>query len=159
MKTSIQNPLKGLLEYGQSVWLDYIRRSLITSGDLKRLIQKDGLRGVTSNPAIFGKAIAGSMDYKDMLSAASSQKLDAKTLYEKIAVRDIQAAADSERAQQRRLPPDHVRGHHRPADAGAAIYLRHRQGCSGPRGLPSVGGEGPSSPPGRSRQRCRRRSG
>jgi transaldolase/glucose-6-phosphate isomerase len=95
MKTSIQNPLKGLLEYGQSVWLDYIRRSLIISGDLKRLIQKDGLRGVTSNPAIFEKAIAGSMDYKDLLSAASSQRLDAKTLYEKIAVRDIQDAADS----------------------------------------------------------------
>jgi transaldolase/glucose-6-phosphate isomerase len=90
--------LKGLLDYGQSVWLDYIRRSLITSGELKRLIQEDGLRGVTSNPAIFEKAIAGSMDYKDLLSAASSQKLDAKTLYEKIAVRDIQDAADSLRS-------------------------------------------------------------
>ena len=95
MKTSVQNPLKGLFEYRQSVWLDFIRRSLITSGELKRLIQEDGLRGVTSNPAIFEKAIAGSTDYKDLLSAASSQKLDAKTLYEKIAVRDIQDAADS----------------------------------------------------------------
>ena len=94
MKTPTPNPLKGLLDYGQSVWLDYIRRSLITSGELKRLIQGDGLRGVTSNPAIFEKAIAGSMDYKDLLSTASSQRLDAKTLYEKIAVRDIQDAAD-----------------------------------------------------------------
>lgn len=94
MKTSTQNPLKGLLEYGQSVWLDYIRRSLITSGELKRLIQVDGLRGVTSNPAIFEKAIAGSMDYKDLLTAAGSRKFDAKTLYETIAVGDIQAAAD-----------------------------------------------------------------
>ena len=94
MKTSTQNPLKGLLEYGQSVWLDYIRRSLITSGELKRLIQEDGLRGVTSNPAIFEKAIAGSMDYKDLLTAASSRKFDANTLYETIAVGDIQAAAD-----------------------------------------------------------------
>jgi transaldolase/glucose-6-phosphate isomerase len=98
MKTSPPNPLEGLLGYGQSVWLDYIRRSLITSGELKRLIQGDGLRGVTSNPAIFEKAIAGSMDYKDLLRAASSQKLGAKTLYEKIAVRDIQDAADSLRS-------------------------------------------------------------
>ena len=75
MKTPTPNPLKGLLGYGQSVWLDFIRRSLITSGELKRLIQEDGLRGVTSNPAIFEKAIAGSTDYKDLLSAASSQKL------------------------------------------------------------------------------------
>ena len=47
------NPLKDLQKYGQSVWLDYIRRNLITSGELKRLIEEDGLRGITSNPAIF----------------------------------------------------------------------------------------------------------
>ena len=57
------NPLKDLLKFGQSVWLDYIRRNLITSGELKRLIEEDGLRGMTSNPAIFEKAIAGSTDY------------------------------------------------------------------------------------------------
>ena len=56
------NPLKDLLKYGQSVWLDYIRRNLLTSGELKRLIEEDGLRGMTSNPAIFEKAIAGSTD-------------------------------------------------------------------------------------------------
>jgi len=56
------NPLRGLSEYGQSVWLDYIRRSLITSGELKRLVAEDGLRGVTSNPSIFEKAIIGSTD-------------------------------------------------------------------------------------------------
>ena len=50
------NPLRGLTEFGQSVWLDYIRRSLITSGELKRLVVEDGLRGVTSNPAIFRKS-------------------------------------------------------------------------------------------------------
>ncbi|HEY2013980.1 MAG TPA: transaldolase, partial [Bryobacteraceae bacterium] len=86
------NPLRALAQYGQSVWLDYIRRSLITSGELKRLIEEDGLRGVTSNPAIFEKAIAGSNDYKDLLEDAASRKLDAKALYEKIAVRDIQDA-------------------------------------------------------------------
>ncbi len=59
------NPLKTLAEFGQSVWLDYIRRSLITGGELRRLIDEDGLRGVTSNPAIFEKAITGSNDYAD----------------------------------------------------------------------------------------------
>jgi len=57
------NPLKELQRYGQSVWLDYIRRSLLTSGERRRLLADDGLMGVTSNPAIFEKAIAGSTDY------------------------------------------------------------------------------------------------
>jgi transaldolase / glucose-6-phosphate isomerase len=89
------NPLKDLLKYGQSVWLDYIRRDLITSGELKRLIDEDGLRGMTSNPAIFEKAIAGSTDYADILTALKDRDdLDAKGRYEIIAVRDIQDAAD-----------------------------------------------------------------
>ena len=58
------NPLKQLLKYGQSVWLDYIRRNLITTGELKRLIDEDGLRGMTSNPSIFDRAIA-SGDYDE----------------------------------------------------------------------------------------------
>ena len=87
------NPLQDLLEIGQSVWLDYIRRSLITSGELQRLIDEDGLRGVTSNPSIFEKAIAGSTDYRDLLDDPAARNLDAKALYEKIAVRDIQDAA------------------------------------------------------------------
>ena len=57
------NPLKDLLKFGQSVWLDYIRRDLLTSGELKRLIEEDGLRGMTSNPSIFEKAIADSSLY------------------------------------------------------------------------------------------------
>ncbi len=89
------NPLKDLLKFGQSVWLDYIRRDLITSGELKRLIEEDGLRGMTSNPAIFEKAIAGSTDYADILeSLRRRQDLDAKARYETIAIRDIQDAAD-----------------------------------------------------------------
>src|SRR5271165_6095826 len=87
------NPLQALAPYGQSVWLDYIRRTLITSGELDRLIREDGLRGVTSNPAIFEKAIAGSNDYQDILTDPASRQLDAKQIYEKIAVRDIQDAA------------------------------------------------------------------
>ena len=88
------NPLKGLLAYGQSPWFDYIRRTLLTSGELKRLIQEDGLRGVTSNPAIFEKAITGSTDYADILNSPEAKTLDAKSLYEKIAIRDVQDAAD-----------------------------------------------------------------
>jgi transaldolase/glucose-6-phosphate isomerase len=91
---AIENPLWALQLHGQSVWLDYIRRSLITSGELQHLIDEDGLRGVTSNPAIFEKAIAGSTDYLDILTAVDSRNLDAKTLYERIAFRDIQDAAD-----------------------------------------------------------------
>ena len=90
----MQNPLRSLQACGQSVWLDYVRRSLITSGELKRLIEEDGLRGLTSNPSIFEKAIAESSEYQDILEAPESQRLDAKALYERIAVRDIQDAAD-----------------------------------------------------------------
>ncbi len=89
------NPLKALLSYGQSMWLDYIRRDLFTSGRLKAMIDDDGLRGMTSNPSIFEKAIAESSLYDDMLkSLASRPDLDAKARYEQIAIRDIQDAAD-----------------------------------------------------------------
>jgi transaldolase/glucose-6-phosphate isomerase len=89
------NPLRTLLECGQSVWLDYIRRDLITSGKLKRLIEEDGLRGITSNPAIFEKAIAESSDYDGVLKElASRPELDATARFEQIAIRDIQDAAD-----------------------------------------------------------------
>jgi transaldolase / glucose-6-phosphate isomerase len=89
------NPLKALLSYGQSMWLDYIRRDLITSGSLKKMIDEDGLRGMTSNPAIFEKAIADSSLYDDMLKTlASRNDLDTTARYEQIAIRDIQDAAD-----------------------------------------------------------------
>jgi len=89
------NPLKALLDYGQSMWLDYIRRDLFTSGKLKVMIAEDGLRGMTSNPSIFEKAIGESSLYDDMLkSLASRSDLDAKARYEQIAIRDIQDAAD-----------------------------------------------------------------
>jgi transaldolase/glucose-6-phosphate isomerase len=89
------NPVKDLQKFGQSVWLDYIRRNLITSGELQRLIDEDGLRGITSNPAIFEKAISGSNDYADLLKSLQSRTdLDAKARYEILAIRDIQDAAD-----------------------------------------------------------------
>src|SRR5579863_2516596 len=90
------NPLRDLQKFGQSVWLDYIRRDLFTTGELKRLIDEDGLRGMTSNPAIFEKAIADSTLYDDMLKQLSSRAdLDATGRYEILAIRDIQAAADA----------------------------------------------------------------
>jgi transaldolase / glucose-6-phosphate isomerase len=95
MRHATENPLRALHIYGQAVWLDYIRRSLLTSGELRQLIEQDGLRGVTSNPAIFEKAIAGSSDYRDVLESPDVGSLDAKALYEKLAVRDVQEAADA----------------------------------------------------------------
>jgi transaldolase len=92
--TSAKNPLLELQKQGQSVWLDYIRRDLITSGELKRLIDEDGLRGITSNPSIFEKAIAGSTDYAGFLDQLHGQGLSSGDIYERIAVRDIQDAAD-----------------------------------------------------------------
>ena len=88
------NPLKGLLEYGQSPWMDYIRRDLLTGGGLKKMIDNDGLRGMTSNPAIFEKSITGSALYNDILQSPDAKSLDAKSLYERIAIRDVQEACD-----------------------------------------------------------------
>jgi transaldolase len=88
------NPLKALLEFGQSPWMDYIRRDLLTSGGLKKMIQEDGLMGMTSNPTIFEKAITSSKDYADILGAPEAKKLDAKGVYERIAIRDVQDATD-----------------------------------------------------------------
>jgi len=88
------NPLKGLLACGQSPWMDYIRRDLLTSGGLKKYIDNDGLRGMTSNPAIFEKAITGSNLYNDILTSPEAKKLDANGIFEKIAIRDVQDACD-----------------------------------------------------------------
>src|SRR5580693_8813946 len=88
------NPLKALLGFGQSPWMDYIRRDLLTSGGLKKYIDDDGLRGMTSNPAIFEKAITGGNVYSDILNSPDARKLDAKGLFERIAIRDVQDACD-----------------------------------------------------------------
>src|SRR5499427_3264855 len=96
--TALESPLRALHVFGQSVWLDYIRRSLINSGELRRLIDEDGIRGVTSNPSIFEKVVTGSPDYREAIDSLAERALDAKTLYETIAIRDIQDAADELRA-------------------------------------------------------------
>jgi transaldolase/glucose-6-phosphate isomerase len=92
--TALENPLRALQLFDQSVWLDSIRRSLLTSGELQRLVDEDGVRGVTSNPAIFEKAVTGSSDYADILEAPGAASIDPAVLYETLAVRDIQQAAD-----------------------------------------------------------------
>src|SRR5499426_2548547 len=99
-KEELMNPLKELLAQGQSVWLDHIRRDLIRTGELKRLVEEDGIRGVTSNPTIFEKAIAGSTDYDDTLRALLTKdpKTEVGNLYERLAIEDIQMAADVLRA-------------------------------------------------------------
>jgi transaldolase/glucose-6-phosphate isomerase len=88
------NPLLALHEQGQSLWLDFIVQSLITSGELARQVKEDGVRGVTSNPAIFEKAIAGTSEYAEAINMLKSEYPDAKGLYEQLAIRDIQGAAD-----------------------------------------------------------------
>ncbi|MER3405527.1 MAG: transaldolase [Chloroflexota bacterium] len=89
-----ENPLLKLQSFGQSIWLDFLSRTLIASGQLKRLIEEDGLRGVTSNPAIFEKAIAGSSDYDDDIRTLARQSKSAAEIYEALTVADVQAAAD-----------------------------------------------------------------
>jgi transaldolase/glucose-6-phosphate isomerase len=89
------NPVQQLAEHGQSIWLDSISRSLIITGALARQIEGDGLRGMTSNPAIFEKAIGGSKDYDASVAALVDERdRDAMALYEAVAIRDIQDAAD-----------------------------------------------------------------
>jgi transaldolase/glucose-6-phosphate isomerase len=89
-----QNPLVKLHSFGQSVWLDYIRRQMIASGELKRLIDEDQLRGMTSNPAIFEKAIGGSQDYDEAILAMAQKGKDIEEIYQAVTVEDVQRAAD-----------------------------------------------------------------
>jgi len=95
--TAAGNPLREIEKLGQAVWLDYIRRNLLTSGDLKRLMEDDGVSGVTSNPTIFEKAISGGSGYDEQIrrEVGANSAISTPDLYEKIAVQDIQAAADT----------------------------------------------------------------
>src|SRR5438132_2616722 len=95
-ETKRKNPLLELLVYGQSIWYDYIRRGLITSGELERLITDDGLRGVTSNPSIWEKAIDGSTDYADAIAPLRREgESDPVAIYERLAIQDPRDAADA----------------------------------------------------------------
>ncbi|HEY9397072.1 MAG TPA: transaldolase family protein, partial [Burkholderiales bacterium] len=90
MKKSIQD----LTQAGQSIWLDYIRRDMIENGELAQLIEEEGLRGMTSNPSIFEKVIAGGAHYNALVDEANRRGGDTNAVYESIVVRDIQDAAD-----------------------------------------------------------------
>jgi len=92
---STRNPLLELKAHGQSIWLDYIRRNLLSSGELKRLVE-EGLGGLTSNPTIFDKAIAGSSDYDEQLRQllAADPNMSPVAVFDAIEIADIQAAAD-----------------------------------------------------------------
>lgn len=88
------NPLLALRDLGQSVWLDYLRRALVKDGGLRRLIEQDGLGGVTSNPSIFEQAIGQTHEYDSQLHSPELRDLNPKSRYERLAVQDIQEAAD-----------------------------------------------------------------
>jgi transaldolase / glucose-6-phosphate isomerase len=90
----VNERLAALTEAGVSIWLDQIRRSLIDSGELERLVREDSLRGVTANPSIFEKAILGSPDYDEELAQLARQNLEAREIYRKLAVEDVSLAAD-----------------------------------------------------------------
>ena len=92
--TQVNERLAALTAAGTSVWLDQIRRGMIESGELARMVEEDSLRGVTSNPAIFEKAILGSPDYDADITAAARDGLSAREVYRRLAVRDVQLAAD-----------------------------------------------------------------
>ncbi|MFZ5449499.1 MAG: transaldolase [Thermodesulfobacteriota bacterium] len=88
------NPLVKLGAFGQSIWLDYIRRQMIDSGELKKFIDEDGLKGVTSNPAIFEKAIAGSDDYNQAIRTLALAGKSIQEIYQVLTVEDVGRAAD-----------------------------------------------------------------
>jgi transaldolase / glucose-6-phosphate isomerase len=92
----VQNPIAALQRCGQSIWLDFIRRSMVAGGDLSRLVEDDGVAGVTSNPTIFEKAIDGSNDYTVQIEEIRQQSpvLPAREVYERLVVKDIQDVAD-----------------------------------------------------------------
>jgi transaldolase len=94
VETHVNERLAALLAAGTSPWLDQIQRSLILEGELQRLVDEDSLRGVTSNPAIFEKAILGSSDYDDQIAELAAKGATADEIYEEIAIRDVQLAAD-----------------------------------------------------------------
>src|SRR4051794_36434592 len=91
---AVNERLAAITAAGTSIWLDQIRRTLITDGELQRLVDEDSLRGVTSNPAIFEKAILGSDDYDETLAEGAARGESTEDLYDKLAIEDVQLACD-----------------------------------------------------------------
>src|SRR5512147_1350131 len=98
-----KNPLLVLESLGQSIWLDYLRRNALENGEIQGLIDQDGVSGLTSNPSIFEKAIAGSHDYDEAIRSASLEDKSVEEMYEALTVEDIQRAADLFRPTYDRL--------------------------------------------------------
>ena len=121
--TELNPRLLALTEAGVSVWLDQIRRSMVEGGELARMVAVESLRGVTSNPSIFEKAILGSTDYDEDLRALAHENLDSVAIYERIAIRDVQLAADVLAEVHREL--ERAR-RVRVAGGGAGAGARHR---------------------------------
>ena len=92
--TRVNERLAAITAAGTSIWLDQIRRTLITEGELQRLVDEDSLRGVTSNPAIFEKALLGSSDYDETLAEGAAEGKSTEDLYDELAVEDVQLACD-----------------------------------------------------------------
>jgi transaldolase len=91
---SVNERLAALTAHGTSIWLDQIERGLVEGGELARLIAEDSLRGMTSNPAIFEKAILGSDHYDEQISQLAGEGADSRSIYQEVAIRDVQNAAD-----------------------------------------------------------------
>src|SRR3954468_16999343 len=91
---SVNERLARLTALGVSIWLDQIERKLVEGGELARLVREDSLRGMASNPAIFEKAILGSEEYDEQLQRLAGEGADARTIYQAIAIQDVQSAAD-----------------------------------------------------------------
>lgn len=88
------NPLLKLETFGQSVWLDFLRRNSLDNGEIQELINQDGVSGLTSNPSIFEKAIAGSHDYDNAIRSKALDNKSISEIYESLVIEDIQRAAD-----------------------------------------------------------------
>lgn len=93
-RTTARSPLAQLLQYGQSYWLDNLTREMIRNGELARRVSDEGLRGVTSNPALFHKAISTGRDYDDQIEGLVRQGLPVAAIYEHLVVTDIRDACD-----------------------------------------------------------------
>src|SRR4051812_21454951 len=91
---SVNERLARLTALGTSIWLDQIERKLVEGGELARLIKEESLRGMTSNPAIFEKAILGSEEYDDQISQLAGEGADSRAIYQEVAIRDVRGAAD-----------------------------------------------------------------
>lgn len=117
------NPLQQIGKLGQAIWLDDIHRSLMTSGDLKALIDDDGLCGMTSNPTIFDKAIAGSHDYDDDIRELALEGKGVNDIFEALAIKDVQMAADTFRPLY-----DRTNGRHGFVSLEVSPHLAHDTG-------------------------------